>query len=264
MEKISTHYKIIRAIRELRRELLLKDEPLKAYNLLKEAVKEFPELKDETERTKKMVAHIFNPKEYRKIYGDDPVKDISLIEPEDLFKNPAAKYARYEWITEEIKRTKPASYLDLACYAGTLVLWAASQGIKATGVEITKAAAKTATERAKKNNLPVRIICGDLMDYHKKADIVSAFEVIEHIPDDNAFIRHVGSLANKWVYISTPNGAFDNGKGNLGHWEFGGGTRGHVRVYNKKTLTKLIENNGGVIDQIFIDRDKLLCAKFKI
>mgnify|MGYP003681956284 CR=1 FL=1 len=211
-----------------------------------------------------MVAHVFNPKKYLEVYADNPSTNLPLIEPEGLFKNPATKYYRYKWITEEIKILKPSSYLDLACYAGTLVLWAAAQGIKATGVEIGKAAAKTAAERARKNKLPAKIFCGDLMDYHKKADIVSAFEVLEHVPDDSAFIKHVGKLANKWAYISTPNGSYRDGVDSLGHWDFGGKVRMHVRTYNKKTLKQLIERNKGVINELFVDRDTLLCAKFKI
>ena len=257
--------KTVRAIRELRRELLIKDQPLKAYHLLQEAVKEYPELQNELERTKKMLAHFFDPKEYRRSYSTNPSKGLELIEPENSFQHIPEMYFRFRWIAKEIKKIKPATYLDLACYAGTLVLWAASQGIEATGVELGKASSKIASERAKKYHLPATIYCGDLMDYTKKADIVSAFEIIEHMPDDNAFIKHVGGLAKRWAYITTPDGPYLNGWGNLGHWEYGGKSgEGHVRVYNKKTLKKLIESNGGVIDQLFVDGDELLCAKFRI
>lgn len=257
--------KVVRAIRELRRDLLIKDQPLKAYRLLQEAVKEYPELQNELERTKKMLAHILDPKKYLKVYTEDISENLEKIEPEFVIKDPSVKYHRFGWIMKEIKKIKPATYLDLACYAGTLVLWAALQGIDATGVELSKASSKIAAERAKKYHLPAKIFQGDLMDYDKKADIVSAFEIIEHMPDDRAFIKHVGKLAKKWAYITTPDGPYLNGWGNLGHWEYSGKSGdGHVRAYNKKTLRKLIESNGGVIDQLFVDKNTLLCCKFRI
>ena len=85
--------KVVRAIRELRRELLIKDQPLKAYHLLQEAVKEYPELKDELERTKKMISHALDPEEYKKVYSENPSENLSIIEPEETFRNPARKYS---------------------------------------------------------------------------------------------------------------------------------------------------------------------------
>jgi len=254
--------KLVKAIREIRRYLLIHDEPIKAVNLLNLFVKDCPELKGELETTKKMISHLESEDAYQGVYADDPVPDASTIEPKEIIVNPGAKYFRYGWICDELKKYQPESYADLACYVGTLPIWAAGRGIKAYGVDMTRASIVEAKRRAENEHKQVNFICGNLMDFKQKVNFVSAFEVIEHVPDDKAFIKHLLSIAKDWVYITTPNLSYGDGEGNVGHWDFGGGTRGHVRVYNENTLSKLIEDCGGKIGDMFI-KDYLIHVKFK-
>jgi len=254
--------KLADAIRTIRRELLIKDEPIKAHRLLEAVIKDLPELKEELERTKKMIRHLSDREEYLKVYSTSPSEDCADIEPEELIVHPGAKYYRYQWICDEIKHLQPETYADLACYVGTLPIWAASQGVKAYGVDLTKNTIAEAERRAENEKKEVEFIQDDLMNFKKGVDLVSAFEVLEHVPDDEAFIKHLLGLAKQWAYITTPNYSFGDGEGNLGHWDFGGGVRGHVRIYNENTLTDLIERCGGEVGDMFV-KDGLLHAKFR-
>jgi hypothetical protein len=260
---------LINNIKIIREHLLTFDEPIKAYNMLKEL--NIPELKPELDKTYGMIRHIYDPVIYDKVYGKDGefnVYDVDLIEPDRFTLCAETRYDRYKWVLEGLVEDKAESFLDLACYVGSLVNTASYKGIKSYGVDLTKDAIKIATERATKNNLDSTFFVDNIETFYKvKADVVSAFEVLEHVVDPEAFIKHISSLANKWVYITTPDGSFDYGLGNLGVWEWDGNeahVRGHVRAFRKDSLFKLLDKCGCEI--AFLDampNEHLLYAKFR-
>lgn len=255
--------KLTSAIRRIRQELLIMDEPLKAYNLLRDAA--IPELKDEENRTYGLVRHVFEPEIYEELMGDDPVEDCELIEPRDLILNAQLKYPRYGWILEEVEKEKPKTYLDLACYVGSLVTSVANKGVKAYGVDMTKRVIEVAKQRAA--GLNAEFFVGDATTFDKvKADMVSAFEVIEHVVDPKQFVEHLCSLSKGWVYISTPNGPFGNGAGNIGHWDWDGvkeHIRPHVRVFTKTTLGELLKECSCEVSLLEEKDNGVLWAKFR-
>ena len=228
---------LIEAIRTIRKECVIKDEPLKAYKLLKHF--NFPELSEEEKNSYGMVRHVYDPEELRKAYQDVPCEDSELIEPEDLVLHAEYKYPRYAWILEEMVKEQAASMLDLGCYMGSVVTTAASRGIYGTGVDFTPVIINKAKARAKKFGLEDKceFYIQDVTTFRKKADIVMSFEVLEHVIDPKAYLALMAANANKWAYVSTPNGPFMNGKGNVDMgWEWdGNGVRGHIRVFTKES-----------------------------
>jgi len=259
---------LINNVKIVRKYLLTFDEPIKAYNLLKEL--NLPELKEELDKTYGMIRQIYEPNIYNKVYGRDgefKIYDVERIEPERFTLCAETRYGRYEWILKEMLEEKVKSFLDLACYSGILVTTASSKGIKSYGVDLTKDAVDVATARAKKFNLDSVFYLDNIETFNKvHADVVSAFEVLEHVVNPEAFIKHVCSLANKWVYISTPNGSYDVGLGNLGTWEWDGveeHTRGHVRAFRKESLFRLLNKCGCEIAFLDATPENLLYAKFR-
>lgn len=259
--------KLTNAVKTIRRELLIKDEPLKAYYLLKEL--NLPELKDLTDLTYSMVRHAFEPDYYDKAYVDDPVENCELIESKEVILHAEKRYARYAWIIQEVDALKPKTFLDLGCYIGSLVATTASRDFvtKAYGCDMTKQSIAMAKQRAKEVGLEhkTKYWQGDATKFDKvKADMVVAFEIIEHVVDPEQFVKHLMNLSTGWVYVSTPDGPYGNGEGNLGHWEGDGiHTRGHLRVFTKATMFEMLEKCGAEIAYLEGMPDGLLWVKFR-
>ena len=237
------------AARIVRKTLLVRDQPLKAYELLKKL--NLPELKDELERTKACIAHVFDKDRYIKYYSEE-LKEES---------NPTW-FKRYQWVIDKLGDVK--TVCDVGCGTGELVGALVDKGYKATGVNLFK----PSLDYARKTYPKATFIESDARDWQpsEKYDAVIAQEILEHIPDDKAFIDHCASLTNGWVYLTTPDGPVLDGEGNLGHWEhdMGGGVRGHIRVYNEETLRKLLE--GYEIGELTHDVDngvKYLYVQYK-
>lgn len=263
---------ISKAIKIIRKELVVKDEPWKAYKLLFHARDKWGiELTEEIKKTYGMVRHMYDPKEYVTAY-DIPVNDCEMIEPIIYATNAQQRYLRYGWVLNHLINDKVKSYIDLGCYVGSMVTTAASKGIKSVGVDYTSQVIEVAKKRAKQVGVEslTEFFVSDVTKFNKrKADAVSSMEVIEHVVDPKQYINHICGLLNPggWGYVSTPNGPFLNGKGNLemtGGWEWDGkGVRGHVRVFTVKTMTELLKECNCEIAEISGKEDGLLHAKFR-
>lgn len=233
--------KLLEAVRTLRKELIIKDEPLKALNLL--VALNLPDLEEEKKKTMSMVRHIFDPEFYRK-YHEESLPEFP--EPEDICLYIDTKWPRYKWVLEKFEKEKIKTVVDLGCSDGAFCLTLASKGYTVTGLNLNKESIRIANERTAKFNLQNRCIFiqGDLHDAKGSADAIVISEVVEHVPNPEKTVAHAANLAKKWVFLTTPNGPFGNGEGNLPQWDCKGpdDIRGHVRVYNKKLIEELLED----------------------
>lgn len=250
------------AIRLVRKELVIKDEPLKAWNLIQ--LFRCKELNPEIEKTYGMIRHYFDKKHWDRAYNI-PVDNCEQIEPFEFATNAGPRYVRYAWLLNHLQQDKAKSYLDLGCYVGSLVTTAASRGIESYGVDATRGVIEVARDRAKRANVKATFFAHDAADFKdQKAEHVSAFEIIEHTIDPKAFIENMLSISTKFCYISTPDGPYGNGQGNIdGGWEWRGETdyRGHLRVFTQKTMGNLLKEIGCEIAEMQTI-DGLLNVKF--
>ncbi len=96
------------------------------------------------------------------------------------------------------------SLLDVGCGTGEVLLAARERGWRAQGVEPERTAAEMATGRG----LPVRVAKLEQADLPQRSfDVVSAFHVLEHLPDSRAFLRTLSRWARPggYVTIEVPN-----------------------------------------------------------
>src|SRR3989344_1434618 len=97
--------------------------------------------------------------------------------------------------------------LDVACGAGTFLYWARKKGWGVSGIDFDRDAIRTAKEVFKLDN----VYDVDLTQYIKdhpesKFDLVSLFDIFEHIDNHKEFLREVGAvlLPKGYIAISSP------------------------------------------------------------
>ncbi|MDW8078663.1 MAG: class I SAM-dependent methyltransferase [Thermoguttaceae bacterium] len=96
--------------------------------------------------------------------------------------------------------------LEVGCGAGRFLRLAGRKSWHAEGVEISAVAAAVGQRSG------VRIFCGDLAAYashhpERRFDMVTAFEVLEHVPDPVQFLRVLRGVLEPsgYLFLSVPN-----------------------------------------------------------
>ena len=109
----------------------------------------------------------------------------------------------------ESGRVRPCRAVDLGCGAGNYAIYLAAHGFDVTGIDISPAAIKIATEKALQQNIRCRFIIADLIgDLHEvrdRFDFAFDWEFLHHIfPDDRTtYINNVSKILNRGaLYLS--------------------------------------------------------------
>ena len=159
--------------------------------------------------------------------GNNKEKDFSLENYEGFYEHHFfepinEKHAfdihefipRFGWAFDQVEELAPKTLLDLGCLDGSFGLTVAKHlNVNVTGVDLTVDGVEIATERADRNNLPAKFYQGTIEDFlvqlakeGKKFDIVTLFEVIEHVKDVQQVLKLIdGVLApGGSVLVSTP------------------------------------------------------------
>jgi len=130
--------------------------------------------------------------------------------------------------------------LDIGCGSGVNLSALARQNrYELTGAEVSK----KALELAKRNVPTARLL---ILDAAKEClpetfDLVISVQVVEHVPDDLSFLKHMTRMARKYVLVSTM-------KGRMRRSELG---IGHVRNYSEVELMRKLEMTGLSAIRIF-------------
>ena len=107
-------------------------------------------------------------------------------------------------IVESVGRVKRGSWLDVGCGTGEVLGAARSRGWATTGVEPEQSSAAAARARG----LDVRATTLERSGLPQRSfDVVSAFHVLEHMPDSRAFLASLRRWARPggFVVIEVPN-----------------------------------------------------------
>lgn len=145
---------------------------------------------------------------------------------------------RYQQLLQRFSRlTTGRKLLDIGCGEGHFVHTAVREGWAATGIDLSESAIRI----CQKFGVPAR--CQDLFDTALEPnsfDIVTLFELIEHVPDPSVFLRRAIELVrpNGLIYITTPNfNALDRRVQGL-EWEPIHGE--HLIYFTPSTLQKTV------------------------
>lgn len=209
--------------------------------------------------------NIVKCKECGLVYVNPRLKQKKLHEiyKKDYFSNSAFKFKKlglygYEKYLEEedyIKATfnerlkiinsysKKARLLDIGCALGFFLEIARNDGWNAQGLEIAKFAYEYAT-----NKLELPVMNKTLEEAKFKSDsfdVVTIFDVIEHLPNPNGTIKEIRRILkpNGLIAITTPNIGSIPAKLLGKNWEEIKRVREHIYFFSENTLKKMLEVN---------------------
>lgn len=130
---------------------------------------------------------------------------------------------------------KNKRFLEVGCGTGYVLRLLQSMGFRVTGLDMHKEALNFARRRTNAS-----LVCSTLEKYRSLHlfDAIGAFDVIEHVDNDNDFIRQCGTKlgTNGWLYLSVP--------AHMSLWSEYDIISGHKRRYTKDMLQTLLKRNG--------------------
>lgn len=130
-------------------------------------------------------------------------------------------------------------WLDVGCSAGFVLAAAEEAGFEAWGVELEAAAVRFGREQLGLTN----IVCGTLEAQHYPArhfDVISMYDVIEHVPDLNAVVAELARILRPGgvIEIRTPDVAHWRTPRNLATWREVKPSE-HLYYFSARTLGRL-------------------------
>ena len=255
------------------------DEPAKVLDLLKAAphtVEDHPIIIELERWSKRIITHLTDDAAYKQFYLDSEENGIQVESPIHLIKasSSASKEwtARAHWAAEIIARECPnGTILDLGCYDGlsALPILELCPNVKYVGIDLNKEASERLQARfdaagfgdrttvlVNPDATPVKFLRDLIVERGECFDIAMWFEVIEHVPDPEPYIRSLlGSVTHGGkLLISTPWGSFDDGMpANKDDRD----ERGHVRAMTARNFYDEMHHANADVGQLY--RHEMAC-----
>jgi 2-polyprenyl-3-methyl-5-hydroxy-6-metoxy-1,4-benzoquinol methylase len=155
-------------------------------------------------------------------------------------------------LDELFARADPASLLDIGCGEGVLTHdWAVRlDGRRVVGIDLDDPELRAEWERRSAPNLEYRVMRAENLPFADgEFDLVTAIEVLEHVPDPEHTLSEMARCAQRHLLVSVPreplwralNMARGAYVGQLGN------TPGHLNHWSKRSFIALLERHGEVV-----------------
>lgn len=270
------------------------DENLNALAVLEAAphfLRADPDVRQRLVRRRRGLRHMEDRDWYREWYGhgaggDAPFHPIGDRTFQETVTWAADTLARTQFLLAGLRERhgddlSGVTLLDVGCNDGWMGLWlVADHGLgRYVGMDLSEAAITRAREFAREYYPEVadrlEFVLGDFtarplsrrVTRLTRIDAVSCFEVIEHVPDPDALLDRLEQAVrsvNGWdappaqVFLSTPNGSFENG--NISDWD-SPTPRGHVRAMRPAELARLALDHGQM-DGLSVNPDRTITVAY--
>ncbi len=154
---------------------------------------------------------------------------------------PQALPPAYSWRFSQIeRRQKKGRLLEVGCGEGFFLTFALQRGWEGYGLDTSPEAIQAAKKR-----LSDRVAASTLLDASYQSDsfdVVSLFEVLEHLPDLMGHLREIRRVLKPggWVCLSVPNFASLERR-IFGKWWVGLDAPRHLQQFTPKSLRFVLE-----------------------
>jgi 2-polyprenyl-3-methyl-5-hydroxy-6-metoxy-1,4-benzoquinol methylase len=191
---------------------------------------------------------IFVPQYFSKKISYEDYKDEKVLEQVRKGNN-WLKIQRHLLRFKLIRKYKPSGKLfDLGTGWGHFLFTGKQLGYEVSGIEVSDTAYKYATEELK---LPVEHINFFDMGINKQAyDLITMWDVLEHIPDADEVIKRCNLMLKDGGYVILQVPQIDSlfAKRLKENWHMI--SYGHVNYFSKDTIRKLFERHGFEVKKI--------------
>jgi 2-polyprenyl-3-methyl-5-hydroxy-6-metoxy-1,4-benzoquinol methylase len=161
---------------------------------------------------------------------------------------------RFEQALDELlDRADPGSLLDVGCGEGVLVhRWAERlPDGRLLGIDLQEDSIQAGWSQHQAPNLEYRTMRGkDLPFAASEFDLVSAIEVLEHVPDPEHTLAEMARCARSHLLVSVPREplwrALNLARG--AYWPQLGNTPGHLNHWSKHSFMRLLSRHGDIVE----------------
>jgi 2-polyprenyl-3-methyl-5-hydroxy-6-metoxy-1,4-benzoquinol methylase len=147
----------------------------------------------------------------------------------------------------------PRSLLDVGCGEGVLVhRWAQRLGeARVVGIDLQEPSIQAGWERRKAKNLEYRVMRAESLPFaNDEFDLVTAIEVLEHVPDPEHSLAEMARCGERHLLVSVPREPLwrmlNMARG--AYWPDLGNTPGHLNHWSKRSFAALLSRYGEVVE----------------
>ncbi|MFZ1155241.1 MAG: class I SAM-dependent methyltransferase [Solirubrobacteraceae bacterium] len=147
----------------------------------------------------------------------------------------------------------PASLLDVGCGEGVLVhQWAQQLGeARVVGIDLEEPSIQAGWADRQAPNLQYRVMRAENLPFaDSEFDVVTAIEVLEHVPDPEHTLSEMARCAQRHLLVSVPREPLwrmlNMARG--AYWSDLGNTPGHLNHWSKRSFTQLLSRYGKVVE----------------
>jgi 2-polyprenyl-3-methyl-5-hydroxy-6-metoxy-1,4-benzoquinol methylase len=156
-------------------------------------------------------------------------------------------------LDELFERADPTSLLDVGCGEGVLVhRWAMRLGDRrVVGIDLQEESIQAGWSERQAPNLEYRTMQAESLPFAAdEFDLVSAIEVLEHLPDPEQTLSEMARCAERHLLVSVPReplwralnmarGAYVSQLGN---------TPGHLNHWSRRSFMRLLSRHGEIVE----------------
>jgi SAM-dependent methyltransferase len=156
-------------------------------------------------------------------------------------------------LDELLERGDPESLLDVGCGEGVLVQRVAQRlhPRRVVGIDLEEGSIQAGWARHQAPNLEYRTMHAQELPFGEgEFDMVSAIEVLEHLPDPEGTLAQMARCAQRHLLVSVPREPMWRGLNMArgAYWAHLGNTPGHLNHWSRSAFVRLLARHGEVVE----------------